>query len=173
MALTINCIRFAADKIGTTRLCQQIPLIRSIDEYPRLYRSDSVKSCRDYRPVVYLDRLKLCIYDWVNVMVGKKSLEESQVDARLPVIAMSPEVVLALIVTVPRDRPVKLVGKSDDHRLAYAFIYIRPGDTPRHRATDPVCRLYENDGASLPSGGNCGGNAAGGCTVDTNIRSHV
>src|SRR5439155_27039446 len=38
VALTINCIRFAADKIGTTRLCQQIPLVRSIDEYPRLYR---------------------------------------------------------------------------------------------------------------------------------------
>ena len=106
-------------------------------------------------------------------MLDKKSLKERQIDTRLAIIAMNPEIVLRLIIAVPRDRSKKFVGKSDDRRLAYTFIHIGPGDATRNGAPDPVCRLYEKNGASFPSGGNCGGNAAGSCTIDTNIRSHV
>src|SRR5947207_9543876 len=106
-------------------------------------------------------------------MLDKKSLKERQIDTRLAIIAMNPEIVLILVVTIPRDRSKKFVGKSDDRRLAYTFIHIGPGDATRNGAPDPVCRLYKKNRASFPSGGNCGGNAAGSCTIDTNIRSHI
>src|SRR5919109_1322349 len=106
-------------------------------------------------------------------MLDKKSLEERQIDARLSIIALNPETILSLIITVSRDRPKKLVAKSDDRCLAYTFIHIGPCDATRNGATNPVCRLYEKNRAAFPSGGNCGGNAARSCTIDTNIRSHI